>query len=277
MNLNLKKILIKTRKQVFSEIIGNNSSLLKGEGYDFCELKEYEYGDDVKNIDWMISAKKQKPYVKVFHAQKELNINIVNILNGSMHFGTSKLKSTLSIEVASIVAFVAIKQNDPFTSYIANENLNIITKRSKKMHSVQDMLNKYNDYDLIGKNIFYKNISNSLFTSIKKKSIIFIISDFFDSENLDLKLLAKKHEVYALIIRDKFEEEPTSLNNINFKDPGSLKNYNGSLSSNNIKEYIKEVKILDHNLYKHFQVCGIKSTKIYTNEDPYSKLIGLLK
>ena len=73
MNQALKKILIKTKKQVFSEIIGNNSTKIKGEGYDFCELKEYEYGEDVKNIDWVISAKMQKPYVKVFYAQKELN------------------------------------------------------------------------------------------------------------------------------------------------------------------------------------------------------------
>ena len=78
MNHALKKILIKTRRKIFSEVIGNNSSLLKGEGYDFMELKEYEYGEDVKKIDWVISAKFKKPYVKVFHAQKELNINIVS-------------------------------------------------------------------------------------------------------------------------------------------------------------------------------------------------------
>ena len=74
MNLAAKKLLIKSKKRVFSEIHGNNSSLLKADGYDFLELKEYEYGNDVKNIDWVISAKLQKLYVKVFHAQKELNI-----------------------------------------------------------------------------------------------------------------------------------------------------------------------------------------------------------
>lgn len=91
MNQTLKKILIKTKKQTFSEIIGNNTSKQKGEGYDFCELKEYEYGEDVKNIDWVISAKMQKPYVKVYHAQKQLNIKIVNFLNGSTYFGTKKI------------------------------------------------------------------------------------------------------------------------------------------------------------------------------------------
>ena len=90
-NTTLKKILIKTKRAVFSEIVGNNTSRLRGEGYDFSELKEYEYGEDVKNIDWIISAKMQKPYSKVFHAQKELNVSIIPILNGSAFFGSKKL------------------------------------------------------------------------------------------------------------------------------------------------------------------------------------------
>lgn len=109
MNNSLKKITIKTRRQIFSEIIGNNSSLLKGEGYDFLELKEYEYGEDVKKIDWVISAKFKKPYVKVFHAQKELNINIVPILNGSVFFGSKKFKQELITEVCSILGYSCVK------------------------------------------------------------------------------------------------------------------------------------------------------------------------
>ena len=88
MNEILKKIVIKTKKQVFSEIIGNSVTKLKGEGYDFCELREYENGEDIKNIDWVISAKMQKPYVKIYHSQKELNIKIISFLNGSVYFGT---------------------------------------------------------------------------------------------------------------------------------------------------------------------------------------------
>lgn len=277
MNQTLKKILIKTKKQTFSEIIGNNTSKQKADGYDFCELKEYEYGEDVKNIDWVISAKMQKPYVKVFHAQKQLNIKIVNLLSGSTYFGTQKFKQEVICEIASALGFISVKQGDPFASYIANEKLELCTKKSKRSFSVNFMAQKIFQYNVLGKQIDYKLLSKELFKTIHHKSIIFLIGDFFDIKNLDLKLLCKKHEVMAIIVRDKFEEEPFELGNVNFNDPSSNMNYEGILNKSTIKEYMKKVKENDHILYKHFQDCAIKFTKVYTNEDPIKKLIGLLK
>lgn len=277
MNQTLKKILIKTKKQTFSEIIGNNISKQKGEGYDFCELKEYEYGEDVKNIDWIISAKMQKPYVKVFHAQKELNIKIVNFLNGSTYFGTKKFKQEVITEISSALAFISVKQGDPFSSYIANETLETCTKKSKKAFNVNFMAEEIYNYDVLGKNINYQNITNELFKTIHHKSIIFLIGDFFDIEKLDLKLLSKKHEVMAIIVRDKFEEEPCELGNVNFNDPSSNINFEGLLNKSTVNEYIAQVKKNDQILFRHFQDCAIKFTKVYTHEEPIKKLIGLLK
>lgn len=273
----LKKISIKTKKQVFSEIIGNNTSLLKGEGYDFLELKEYEYGEDVKNIDWIISAKMNKPYVKVFHAQKELNINIIPILTGSVFFGTSKIKQELITEISSMLAFSSIKQGDPFSSYIANDNLILNTKKSKKMHTVQSMNKSIFEYKVLGKEANYKTISNKIFQMIKKRSIIFLIGDFFNAQELDLKLLSQKHEIYVIIVRDIFEEQPKELGKVNFIDPSSYFNYEGNIDKKSVKNYIKQLKKDDHNLYLYLQKCGAKMTKIYTHEEPLSKLIGLLR
>jgi len=277
MNNSLKKIIIKTKRQIFSEIIGNNSSLLKGEGYDFLELKEYEYGEDVKKIDWIISAKFKKPYVKVFHAQKELNINIVAILNGSVHFGSKKFKQDLITEVCSIIGFSCVKQGDPFSSYIANENVTLCTKKSKRNFAVNMMCQEVFDYKSIGKNQDLKAISNELFKSLRKKSIIFLIGDFFDIDKLDLKLLSKKHEIIAIIIRDKFEENPFELGNVNLIDPSSNKIFDGNIDSGTVKNYIKKVKENDHRLFEHFQKCSIKFTKIYTNEEALPKLMRLMK
>lgn len=277
MSKALKKILIKSKKQVFSEILGNNSSLLKGEGYDFLELKEYEYGDEVKNIDWVISAKMQKPYVKVFHAQKELNIHIVSILTGSCHFGTSKFKQEVISEICAILSFSCIKQGDPFYSYIANEDINIITKKSKKLFSVQTFVTKVNTYNCLKHNIDYLYLSKTLCSTIKRKSLIFLIGDFMDIKDIDLKMLSKKHEVIAIIVRDKFEEEPQFLGNINLVDPKNNKTFDGSLSKSAINEYKQEILKNDHLLYEHFQKCAIKFKKIYTHEDTFSKIISLLR
>ncbi|WP_121628257.1 DUF58 domain-containing protein [Poseidonibacter antarcticus] len=277
MNQALKKILIKTKKQVFSEIIGNNVSFQKGEGYDFCELKEYEYGEDVKNIDWVISAKMQKPFVKVFHSQKELNIKIVSLLNGSTYFGTNKFKQELITEIASILGFICVKQGDPFASYIANETCELCTKKSKKIFNVNFMAQQLYDYNVIGKNIDYDYLTNDLFKKIHHKSIIFFIGDFFDIEKLDLKLLSKKHEIFVIIVRDKFEEEPNELGNVNFNDPATNQNFEGILNKDTIINYIKKVKENDHKLFTHLQDNAIRFVKIYTNEDATKKLIGLLR
>ena len=277
MQTNVKKILIKTKRQIFSEIIGNNSSLLKGEGYDFLELKEYEYGDDVKNIDWMISAKFKKPYVKVFHAQKELNINIVPILSGSVYFGLKKLKQDTIVEVCSILGFCAIKQNDPFSSFIANEDLKPCTKKSKRFFSVNTMCDKISTYSCIGKSVNYNNLTSSLFKTIKHKSIVFLIGDFFNAKDLDLKLLSKKHEIIVIIVRDDFEEKPLVLGNVNLIDANTNKKFNIDLNKQTIKNYVKEIQKNDHMLFEHLQTCNIRFTKIYTNEIVLSKLLKLLK
>ncbi len=277
MNKQLKKILIKTKKQVFSEVIGNNSSLLKGEGYDFLELKEYEYGEDVKNIDWVISAKFKKPYVKVFHAQRELNINIIPILSGSVYFGTKKFKQELIAEICSLLAYSCIKQQDPFSSFIANTNVNICTKKSKRDFSVNQMTKSILEYQVVGKTINYSQITTELFKFIKKKSIIFLIGDFFDIENLDLRLLGKKHEVISIIIRDRFEEKPFELGNVNLIDPSTNQVFDGNIDELILKKYIAKVKQNDHKLYEHLQSCNIRFCKIYTDEEPLSKLLRLMR
>lgn len=277
MNKILKKIIIKTKRQIFSEVIGNNSSLLKGEGYDFLELKEYEYGEDVKKIDWIISAKFKKPYVKVFHAQKELSINIVPILGGSVHFGSVKFKQEIITEVCSILGYSCVKQGDPFTSYIANSKIELCTKKSKRHFAVNKMDENVFNYKAIGKTQNYKTIVNDLFKHIRKKSIIFLIGDFFDIDTLDLRVLSKKHEIVAIIVRDKFEEKPFELGNVNLIDPSTNQTFDGNINKGTILKYEKTIKENDHKLFEHFQNCGIRFTKVYTNEEPLPKLLRLMK
>lgn len=277
MNLKLKKILIKSKKEAFSELLGNNSSKLKGEGYDFCELKEYEYGEDVKNIDWTITAKMQKPFVKVFHAQKELNITLVSILNATTHFGTKKFKQELICEIASLLAFSAIKQGDAFSSYIVNNKIESCTKKSKKMFNVNIMAKSLLEYNALNKKVDYHTLPTLLYKSIKKKSLLFLIGDFFDIKKLDLKLLSIKHEVIVIIVRDRFEEELTLLGNVHLKDLENGFDFEGVIDKSTIKAYQENVKINDHLLYEHLQKCAIDFTKIYTDEEVSSKILRLLK
>ena len=257
-------------------MIGNNTTMLKGEGYDFVELREYEDGEDVKKIDWTISAKMQKPYVKVFHSQRELNISIVPIMSGSLYFGTSKFKQDVVAEITAILGYSCVKQSDSFDSFIVNDTVNLNTKRTKRMFAVNKMVENIYTYDVINKNVNYEIIINQLYKQIRKKSMIFLIGDFFDIKNIDLRVLAKKHELIALIIRDKYEEDPKSMGDVNFIDPQNNESFQGEMSKSLINEYKKQVKENDHHLYEHFQKCGIRFTKIYTHEEPLQKLIPLM-
>ncbi len=275
MDKKAKKIIIKARKGVFSENVGNNSSKFIGEGYDFVELREYQSGDDIKKIDWNITAKLKKPYVKVFYAQRELNISIVPILSGSLYFGTQNFKNELVAEICAILGFSSIKQSDPYTNFIANEDLTLNTKKSKNIFSVNKMVESILNYKLIGKKTNYPKISSKLFSSLKKRSLIYLIGDFFDIEELDLKLLSKKHEVVVIIVRDRFEEHPAKLGNSSLVDPQNNTMFEGNINSSSIKRYEKTVKQNDHKLFLHLQKCAIRFVKIYTDEEPLKKLLRL--
>jgi uncharacterized protein (DUF58 family) len=273
----LKKILIKTKKAIFSQKIGNNTSKFKGEGYDFVELREYEDGEDIRKIDWVISAKMQKPFVKVFLAQRELDINIVPILGGSVHFGTHRFKQEVITEICAILGYSSCAQGDTYSSFIANESVELQTKKTKKLISVDGMVQNIYNYKAIGKKVDYTAISDQLFHKIRAKSIIFLIGDFFNAENLNLKLLAKKHEVIAIIVRDKFEEHPSTMGNVNFTDPQTFQKFDGTLSGSLIKEYEKNIHKNDEKLYENFKSSGIEFIKIFTDDNILVKMIKLFQ
>jgi uncharacterized protein (DUF58 family) len=277
MNTKIKTLLIKTKKAVYSQQIGNNTSKFKGEGYDFVELREYENGEDIRKIDWTISAKQQKPFVKVFHTQRELNINIVPILGGSVYFGTAKLKQELIAEICAILGYSCSAQSDSYSSFIANENVSLNTKKTKKSLGVNIMCENIYNYKSLNKKVNYQTIQSELYKKIKEKSIIFLIGDFFDVENINFKMLAKKHEVIAIIVRDKFEENPSAIGSVNFVDPSNSSTFNGNLNNSLVKNYEKKVKISDYKLYENLNKSTIEFIKIYTDENPMIKMMKLFK
>jgi len=273
----LKKILIKTKKSVFSNKIGNNTSKLKGEGYDFSELREYEDGEDVRKIDWMISAKMGKPYVKVFHAQRELDINIVSLMGGSVYFGTTTFKQEVICEIAALLGYSAIAQGDTFSSFITNTTTALLTKKTKNIFAVEQMTKLLYNYDVKGKKLLYSKLSDELYKKIRKKSIIFLLGDFINIDGLNLNLLAKKHEVIAIVVRDKFEESPVTLGSVNLVDPSSSLRFEGVVSKEMIHRYKSVIKVNDDILFNNFKKWGIDYIKIYTDDNVVAKMMRLFR
>jgi uncharacterized protein (DUF58 family) len=259
----LQKILIKARRQVFSEMIGNNPSPFHGEGYDFIELREYMPGDDIRHIDWNITAKMQRPFVKVFREERELSVVVVSLLNGSVYFGSKKFKQELIADLNALVGFSVIKNGDLLSSYIFTDKLESHLKPSKNIYAVHTMTKNVLEFDPIAKRLDLKKVADELYKRVRRKSLIIIIGDFFEIP--DFKVLARKHEVIALVVRDKLEEEPPPMGFASLVDPETSEVLEGDFNSHTIAAYKKKVLQNDRKLYETFKKHQIRFTKIYTD------------
>ncbi len=271
---NRKKILLKARKQVFGEMLGNNASLFQGEGFEFTELREYVYGDDVRKIDWKTTAKLGKPFIKIYREERELNVVTAVMMGGSSYFGTVKQKSELMSELVALLGFSALKNSDLFSNVIFADKLYHMSRPNKKFFAIQDAVTKIDSFDMLGKKSDHKLFSDILYKRIRRKSLLFIISDFVGE--VDMALLSKKHDVVALIVRDKFEEEPEELGYLRILDMEGGQSFEGHIGQGEVNSYKEALAENDKNLYAHFKKNAIRFSKIYTDEEPYIKLARLL-
>ncbi|HHE05695.1 MAG TPA: DUF58 domain-containing protein [Epsilonproteobacteria bacterium] len=275
MNKQVKKIILKTKKQVYGDMLGNNASLFQGEGFEFAELREYVYGDDVRKIDWKTTAKLGKPFIKVYKEERELNVVVVSILSGSTYFGTVKQKSDVMAEVTATLGFSAVKNSDLFSHMIFADKMYEFSKPSKKLFSVHKAVEDMVAFDPLGKEANYTALVETLVSRLKKKALLFIVSDFVG--DIDLKLLAKKHDVFAVIARDKFEENPSELGYLRLIDMETKQSFEGDVDSGTLKNYKKALHDNDEKLYTQLKKQGVRFTKIYTNEEPTLKLMKKMR
>ncbi|MCW8820744.1 MAG: DUF58 domain-containing protein [Sulfurovum sp.] len=275
MNKAVKKIILKTKKQVYGDMLGNNASIFQGEGFEFAELREYVYGDDVRKIDWKTTAKLGKPFVKIYKEERELNVVVVSMLGGSVYFGTVKQKSDVIAEVVATLGFSAVKNSDLFSHMIFSDRLYEISKASKKLFSVHKAVEDIVGFDPLGKEGDFKALIETLSNRLKKKSLLFIVSDFVG--DIDLKILSKKHDVFAVMVRDRFEENPSELGYLRLIDMETKQSFEGDVDSGTLKNYKKALHDNDEKLYKQFKKQGIRFTKIYTHEEPALKLMKRMR
>jgi uncharacterized protein (DUF58 family) len=275
LNKAVKKIILKTKKQVYGDMLGNNASLFQGEGFEFAELREYVYGDDVRKIDWKTTAKLGKPFVKIYKEERELNVVVVSMLGGSVYFGTVKQKSDVIAEVVATLGFSAVKNADLFSHMIFADTLYDLSKPSKKLFSVHKAVEDVFAFDPLGKEGDFSALVETLHHRLKKKSLLFIVSDFVG--DIDLKLLSKKHDLFAVMVRDRFEEDPSELGYLRLIDMESRQSFEGDVDSTTLKNYKKALHENDEKLYKQFKKQGIRFTKIYTHEEPALKLMKRMR
>ena len=260
---NSREILIRARRQIVGDRIGNNPSMFRGEGYDFIELREYISGDDTRHIDWNVTAKLQRPYVKVFREERELSIVTVAMLGGSLYFGTDTFKNESVAEAVALIGYSALGNGDLFTHYNFSESLIDEVRGSKKRFAVASSVEKILNTELIGHRADYNEMATSLYKRLRRKSLIVILGDFFDIPQL--RLLAKKHEVVAVVVRDRFEEKPEALGFGSLRDPQSGAVLEGDFNTKSVQKYAQNVRAHDVKLFESFRSCGVRAVKLYTD------------
>ena len=219
----VRKIEIKARglsQQMFS---GEYHSAFKGRGMAFSEVREYQYGDDVRNIDWNVTARLAHPYVKVFEEERELTVMLLVDVSGSNRFGThSQFKEELAAEVAATLAFSAIANNDKVGVLLFSNHIEKFIPpkkgRSHILRIIRELITfrpQSNGTDIGQALGYFQNV-------IKRRCTAFLLSDFYDRNYSDaLKLAAGKHDLVALQLLDRREERMENLGLVKFYDPES--------------------------------------------------------
>jgi len=275
MNKAVKKIILKTRKQVFGDMLGNNASLFHGEGFEFSELREYMYGDDVRKIDWKTTAKLGKPFVKVYREERELNVVISTMLNGSTYFGTVRQKSDYMAELVALLGFSAVRNSDLFSYLNFADKLYHHSRPSKKLFAVSQETEVAFGFDPLGKQGDFQAWTDALYRRVKKRSLLFLVSDFVG--DIDLRLLAKKHDLFVIMVRDRFEENPSELGYLRLVDTEDGASYEGDINAATIGSYQKALRENDQKLYRQFKEHGIRHAKLFTDEDPMLKIMKRMR
>jgi uncharacterized protein (DUF58 family) len=219
----VRKIEIRTRGLASQLFSGEYHSVFKGRGMAFSEVREYQVGDDVRSIDWNVTARFNHPFVKIFEEERELTVMLLVDVSGSGDFGTAQqLKKDLAIEICAVLAFSAIQNNDKvgiiFFSDIVEKFIPPKKGRTHILRIVRELINFKPEHTKtnIGEALRY------LTSAIKKRSIAFVISDFLDKQFEDaLKIANKKHDVVAIRIHDQREQNIPNIGLLRLVDAES--------------------------------------------------------
>lgn len=277
----VRKIEIKTRglsRQIFS---GEYHSAFKGRGMAFSEVREYTPGDDVRAIDWNVTARFNSPYIKVFEEERELSVVLLVDVSASGLFGTQKqFKQDLITELCAVIAFSAAQNNDKigviFFSDKIEKFIPIKKGKSHVLRIIRELLNFKPENKGTNIEIALKHLNNA----IKKRATVFLISDFYSENNYSdaLKIANKKHDLIALKINDKTEQNIPSIGLVKIKDNETGKIMWIDTNSKSFKTTFKTNTLKrEAGLKDMFNKCGVDYCDIQTHEGYVKPLMNLFK
>ena len=238
----VRQIEIRTKGLVNQVFSGEYHSVFKGRGMEFSEVREYNFGDDIRNIDWNVTARFGHPYIKIFEEERELTVILLVDLSGSLAFGTiDKTKQQIAAELSAILAFSALKNNDKVGLFLFSDKIEKFIPPRKGRKHVLRIIRELLSFKPEGRMTNIKAALEYMNHAVKKKSIVFLISDFMDEgyEKI-LRIVGKKHDLIGIVINDQREKSIPKMGLVKFTDAESGKERWIDTSSSNVQSWIKQ-------------------------------------
>ena len=275
----VRQIEIKTRGLSRNIFAGQYHSAFKGRGMAFSEVREYQFGDDIRDIDWNVTARYIRPYVKVFEEERELTVMLLIDVSGSKDFGTvSRMKKEVITEIAATLAFSAIQNNDKIGVIFFSDQVEKFIPPQKGKRHILYIIRELIDFQPDHKQTDLGQALKYLTNAIKKRCTAFLISDFIDKGNYQdaLTIANRKHDVVAIQVYDHRETELPNVGLMKIKDAETGKERWIDSSSKQVRALYKtwwEERQSDMN--KAFNKCRVDAVSIRTEDDYVKALIAL--
>ena len=277
----VRKIEIKTKGLSRNIFAGQYHSAFKGRGMEFSEVREYQYGDNVRDIDWNVTARFHRPYVKVFEEERELTVMLLIDVSGSLNFGTStQLKRDLVTEIAATLAFSAIQNNDKIGVIFFSDRIEKYIPPKKGRKHILYIIRELLDFQPESRRTDIAMATAYLTRIMKRRCTSFIISDFYDRKDflLEMEIANRKHDVVAIQVYDQRAKELPNVGLMNVLDAETGHEMLIDTSSRKLRRAHTAYWLnREEDLRRTFSKSRVDWTSVATNEDFTKALLTLFK
>ena len=276
----VRKIEIKTRRLSDHIFGGEYHSTFKGRGMTFSEVRQYQYGDDVRSIDWNVTARYNEPYVKVFEEERELTMMLMVDVSGSELFGTQKrFKNEIITEIAATLAFSATQNNDKIGLILFSDRIELYIPPKKGRSHVLRIIRELIEFEPEGKHTNVAEALKFLSNVMKKKAIVFLMSDFIaDDYQHTLKISSGRHDLTGIRIYDQNEESIPNLGMVQMQDEETGESILVNTSSKKVRHnYARFYKERVDYFKDSFTRSGAGMIHCRVDESYVKKLLGYFK
>ena len=277
----VRKIEIKTRRLSDHIFSGEYHTSFKGRGMTFSEVRQYQFGDDIRAIDWNVTARYNEPYVKVFEEERELTMMLMVDISGSESFGTkNQLKSEIVTEIAATMAFSATQNNDKIGLILFSDQIELYIPPKKGKSHVLRIIRELIEFKPKSNKTDLSQALKFLSSTQKKKAIVFVISDFMVEDDYEktLKIASKKHDITGVRVFDIREEKMPNIGMVEMEDAETGEILVVNTGSKKARLSYEEQYRNKVNYFKDiFSKCGSGTVNTRVDESYVTKLLGYFK